>query len=182
MTTDKTLSTFPVILIVLFSSISLLGCAGRAQAVTLTSVGDGKVMVKIPAGAFQMGLSVEQATNLARQADLGRNVWKDESPQSSLSLPDFYIDQTPVTNAEYKRFLDAHADRSVPYVDDILLRGYNWDKATRAFPEHAWRSRRPSGMERCRRLLPMGRQTPAHGSGMGKGGTGHGRQAVAVGQ
>jgi formylglycine-generating enzyme required for sulfatase activity len=44
---------------------------------------DGKEMVFIPGGEFLFGPNKE-----------------------ALTLPDYYIDRTPVTNAEYKRFVD----------------------------------------------------------------------------
>jgi formylglycine-generating enzyme required for sulfatase activity len=51
---------------------------------------DGKEMVLIPSGPFIMG-----------SEEFG-----PETPQSTVVLEDYYIDRYPVTNAEYKRFLD----------------------------------------------------------------------------
>jgi formylglycine-generating enzyme required for sulfatase activity len=52
---------------------------------------DGKTMILIPAGEFIMG----------------SNEFGPEMPQRKVYLPDYYIDQYPVTNAEYKRYMDA---------------------------------------------------------------------------
>jgi formylglycine-generating enzyme required for sulfatase activity len=52
-----------------------------------------------------------------------------------VELPEFWIDQTPVTNAEYKRFLDANPEHPVPFVDADRVRQYNWDRQTRTFPQ-----------------------------------------------
>ncbi len=50
----------------------------------------------VPAGEFLMG-STDQRDN--------------EKPQHSVNLPAFYIAKTPVTNAQYKRFVDAQGHR-----------------------------------------------------------------------
>ena len=50
-------------------------------------------MVLIPAGAFQMG------------SDIGK---ADEKPVNTVYVNAFYIDVYPVTNADYKKFIDAN--------------------------------------------------------------------------
>ena len=50
----------------------------------------------VPAGEFLMGSNDQEG---------------DEKPQHTVNLPDFYIAKTPVTNAEYKRFVDAKNHR-----------------------------------------------------------------------
>jgi formylglycine-generating enzyme required for sulfatase activity len=52
---------------------------------------DGKEMLLIPAGEFIMG----------------SNEFGPEMPQRNVYLPDYYIDKYPVTNADYKRYMDA---------------------------------------------------------------------------
>jgi formylglycine-generating enzyme required for sulfatase activity len=71
----------------------------------------GKTMVRIPAGDFLYG-----------------------ERQERRSLPAFWIDRAPVTNADYQRFLAAHPDYPVPFGDEIWARSYNWDRAARTFP------------------------------------------------
>jgi formylglycine-generating enzyme required for sulfatase activity len=116
-------------------SLSLAFAAGcGATVVTKVNPADGKVMVRVPAGAFQMGTSAAQAADLARQFDLATGLPAEESPQATLSLPEFYMDQTPVTNAEYKKFVDAHPAWPVPRLENSLAASYNWDKAARTFP------------------------------------------------
>lgn len=76
----------------------------------------GKEMVRISAGEFLYG-----------------------EDKQTVHLDEFWIDKTPVTNAEYKRFLDANPGHQVPLVDGILgwLVGeskYKWDKKSRTYP------------------------------------------------
>jgi formylglycine-generating enzyme required for sulfatase activity len=52
---------------------------------------DGKKMVLIPAGEFIMG----------------SEEFEPEMPIRNVYLPDYYIDIYPVTNAEYKKYIDA---------------------------------------------------------------------------
>ena len=67
--------------------------------------------VRVPAGPFLYG--------------------EDKKP---LELPEFWIGRYPVTNAQYKRFLDANPAYSVPFYDADWAKPYNWDKKTRAYP------------------------------------------------
>ncbi|MCB9422150.1 MAG: SUMF1/EgtB/PvdO family nonheme iron enzyme [Ardenticatenaceae bacterium] len=49
-------------------------------------------------------------------------------------LPEFWIGKTPVTNAVYKRFLDANPKQNVPFVNADWAKPYNWDKIKRTYP------------------------------------------------
>jgi sulfatase modifying factor 1 len=77
----------------------------------------GKVMVLVPAGEFLYG--------------------KDKK---RMFLDEFWIDKTPVTNAEYKRFLDANLHHRVPRAWGGILGlafgegKYQWDKRSRMYP------------------------------------------------
>ncbi len=81
---------------------------------------DGKRMILIPAGWFWMGSPEWEGT-------------ADEQPQHRVYLDAFNISETPVTNAEYKRFVDA-TGHAVPYREDAWAKPYNWDQVSRAFP------------------------------------------------
>ncbi len=54
-------------------------------------------MVLIPAGEFQMGSNDKDASD-------------DEQPVHTVYLDAFYMDKNPVTNAEFKKFLNANPD------------------------------------------------------------------------
>jgi formylglycine-generating enzyme required for sulfatase activity len=74
----------------------------------------GKEMVRVPAGKFLFG-----------------------EAKRELELPEFWIDRTPVTNAEYKRFLDANPEYPVPFTTEVWAQMYNWDQRSRTFPPGA---------------------------------------------
>jgi len=82
---------------------------------------DGKDMVFIPGGTFIMG-SNDGSPN--------------HQPAHEVYVADFYLDRWPVTNAEYKKFVDATGypvpNYNVQWCD---TRGYNWDPETRMYPE-----------------------------------------------
>jgi sulfatase modifying factor 1 len=59
---------------------------------------DGKVMVWVPGGTYRFGASEGD-----RQADL------DEMPPVTVTVKGFWIDRTEVTNAEYRKCVDAGA-------------------------------------------------------------------------
>jgi len=86
-----------------------------AAGETLAYLGDPRdfdEMVEIPAGEFLYG--------------------EEKKP---VYLESFRIGKYPVTNAQYKRFLDANPKHRVPYRDTNWARPYNWDQEKRTYPE-----------------------------------------------
>lgn len=81
---------------------------------------DGKEMVFVAGGTFVMG-SDNDAENVR--------------PAHKVTVAGFYIDRWPVSNAEYKVFVDdtTHPipNYDVPWCDTAA---YNWDKETRMYP------------------------------------------------
>jgi len=98
---------------------------------TTTRSSDGMVMVHVPGGTFQMGSSDAEIDAAFAQCeqDWGsgnceRSWFEDESPQHAVTLDDFWIDRTEVTNAQYALCVaDGVCDRS-SYADD---EDYNGD-------------------------------------------------------
>jgi len=71
-------------------------------------------MILIPAGTFIMG------------RDAGsEDANYDESPQREIYLDAFYIDERPLTNAEYKKFID-DTGYQVPYLGYPWSQKYDW--------------------------------------------------------
>ncbi len=82
---------------------------------------DGKDMVFIPGGTFKMG---------------GNDGNPNYQPEHDVTVASFYLDAWPVTNAEYKKFVD-ETGHPVPHyhVSWVDTEGYNWDPETRMYPE-----------------------------------------------
>ncbi len=68
-------------------------------------------MVRVPAGAFLFGEAMAERHQ-----------------------PEFWIAKTPITNAEYKRFLDDNPEHPVPFKEEAWTQPYNWNRQTRTFP------------------------------------------------
>ncbi len=68
---------------------------------TITRPRDGMVMVYVPGGTFQMG------------SDEGNpDADGDEFPQHSVTLDDFWVDRTEVTNAQFAAFLNEQGNQT----------------------------------------------------------------------
>lgn len=68
-------------------------------------------MVYIPAGEFVMGTSEEEAQKLAERYGVHPSHFLTEAPRRTVDVEAFLIDRFPVTNAQYKRFVDASGHR-----------------------------------------------------------------------
>lgn len=82
---------------------------------------DGAEMVLIPAGEFQMG---------------SKNGNSSEKPVHTVYLDAFYMDKYPVTNALYKKFMEANGYKAPEYginsnfdVPDMPVVGISWEDA-----------------------------------------------------
>ena len=91
----------------------------------------GKEYVFVPGGAFVMGTPPERAESL-NELD-SRDAFSAESPQGEIEVGSFYMARYPVTNAEYKEFVDA-TGRRVPYRNDEMSQPFNWDIDARSYP------------------------------------------------
>lgn len=65
------------------------------------------VFHRIPAVPFRMGTPPADLSDLARAYGGTRESYREESPQSELTLPPYVIAQTPVTNALYAAYVAA---------------------------------------------------------------------------
>jgi iron(II)-dependent oxidoreductase len=87
-------------LVILFLVLTSL-----SQADTSKQIPEG--MALVPAGSFQMGNNNDYYDN-----DF------DEQPRHVVNLPPYYVDVYPVTNQDYKVFVDATGHRSPKYWKD----------------------------------------------------------------
>lgn len=106
----------------------------------------GREFIHVPAGPFLMGSTpvvVDALVEKFGNQYLPREALNAESPQHTVAVDDFYISRYPVTNEEYKLFIDA-TDHALRIQDDEFSQGYNWDGEQRAFP--AGKEKYPVGM------------------------------------
>ena len=88
-----------VLLVCLFLTVF-----GMLLYVGMTAASSPEGMVRIPAGAFEMGSTAAEAGS-------------DEQPVHTVYLNAFYMDRYEVTNAEYKKFIDANPEWQKDRID-----------------------------------------------------------------
>lgn len=96
----------------------------------------GREFIHVPAGPFLMGSKAGVVDDLFAKFGnefLPREALDAELPQHTVSVSDFYISRYPVTNEEYKAFIDA-TNHAIRIQDDEFSRGYNWDVQQRTYP------------------------------------------------
>jgi len=113
-------------------AVATAACGPRVE--TQTNPTDGKVMVRVPAGEFKMGTSDEQVRELVSNNNALASGFTQEKPEAMINVAEFWIDRDLVTNADYKKFMDANPSHGVPDIDLAQLKGWSWDAATRTFP------------------------------------------------
>jgi len=131
-------------------------------------------MVLVPAGEFLMG-----------SADDDRDAEDDEKPQHRVYLPAYALDRTPVTNAQYRRFIEAggvcesrvleRGDRRGTVEGRRVhrlrrLTAYPADLLARYRMEQRSTAGRRRQLVRGAGLRALGRQAAAHGGRVGEGG------------
>jgi formylglycine-generating enzyme required for sulfatase activity len=91
-------------------------------------------MVCVEAGEFLMGTSKAQAAALGQMfPEWSPEPFEREMPQRSVWLDRFFIDRYPVTNAQYRCFVET-TGHPVPFQDELFSRPHNWDRKTKMFP------------------------------------------------
>jgi len=106
--------------------------------------------VTIPAGPAILGSDAaereaayrldEQAYGHSRTREWGW--YDDEQPRQPVDLPTFRITRTPITNAQYQRFVTATGHR-LPDVDTATWRGYRLIHPFERTRRHAWQDSQP---------------------------------------
>lgn len=121
-----------IFVMIVASMVVLAACSAQVQ--TRTNATDGKAMVHVPAGEFQMGTTDAEQKVLVDTLNVQATGFALEKPAHTATVGEFWIDRDPVTNAEYKKFLDANPTNKVPDTDLTQLKGWSWDSTTRSFP------------------------------------------------
>ena len=86
---------------------------------------DGKRMLYVPSGWFTMGTADADVRHLSTRSGDTPGRFSDETPEHRVFLEAFYIDETPVTKAEYHGFLNANPLYAVPP---------GWDRVQCTYP------------------------------------------------
>jgi TolB protein len=86
----------------------------HAAGDTLTRPADGMTMVYVPGGTFPMGSTAAEVDAAISQCKQTRTVcqrafYEYELPQHDVSLESFWLDRTELTNAQYRRCVEAGA-------------------------------------------------------------------------
>ncbi|PDW00193.1 formylglycine-generating enzyme family protein, partial [Candidatus Viridilinea mediisalina] len=90
-------------------------------------------LVKVPAGPFLMGSSA--ADELADS---------DEKPQHTLTLPEYWIGRTEVTNAQFRPFVEGDGYTNIAYWTEA---GWAWRVAEKVSQPRCWEDARFNGDE-----------------------------------
>ena len=112
----------------------------------------GIELVRIPAGPFFYGSDyrvpiaafwgqhgkVAIKKFLFGSADGDPLAHDNEKPKRIIDLPEYWIGLMPVTNAQYKRFLDANPNHRVPLNWDTMSRDYSANKADHPVIQVSW--------------------------------------------
>jgi formylglycine-generating enzyme required for sulfatase activity len=104
-------------------------------------------MIDIAGGTFWMGSDIQQVgalidevrkVTLPTESAWVRDYWikclRSESPSHDCAIGPFLISRYPITNSQYKCFLDANPTYAVPHSDEESAQRFNWDAKSRAFP------------------------------------------------
>ena len=91
---------------------------------TRVRAADGAVMVEVPAGDFLMG-----------SADSDSQADGSEKPQHTVTLDGFWIDHTEVTNAQYRKFMDAGGYNQEQYWTEA---GWAWKQGNNVTQPGCW--------------------------------------------
>ena len=90
---------------------------------TLVSPTDGAEMVLVPRGVFTLGISVEELRRIFDMDERQTPIFATEIPARAIDLEAFYIDRYPVTNYQYRRFVEATGHRR-----PVLLEHEDWGR------------------------------------------------------
>ena len=80
-------------------------------------------------------LKVELPHEVLWVRDYWRQTLESETPQHTCAVGDMQISRYPITNAQYKIFLDDNPSKAVPLAVSERAKPYSWDQALRLYPK-----------------------------------------------
>ncbi|MGC8786224.1 MAG: SUMF1/EgtB/PvdO family nonheme iron enzyme [Anaerolineae bacterium] len=105
----------------------------QRELVAALEDGDTPLAVRLAAGEALAYLGDPRDFDEMIEIPAGEFLYSED--KKPIYLNRFKIGKYPVTNAQYKRFLDANPRYRVPYEDADWARPYNWDREKRTYPE-----------------------------------------------
>lgn len=118
---------------------SVPGSRGQDSRDTTNTVGS---MVLVRGGTIQIGIDASEIQSFEKIFDIHvPELFQDEVPKHLVTLDDFYIDKYPVTNAEFKRFIDASSGWQPGHIPPELdngnyLKHWNTPNVLKAKADH----------------------------------------------
>lgn len=90
---------------------------------TIISPIDGAEMVLVPEGDFIMGITQEDLYKIHLLDEKENPIFATEMPARTINLKSYYIDRYPVTNYQYRKFIEQTGHR-----EPILLKHSDWGR------------------------------------------------------
>ena len=84
---------------------------------------DGAEMVLVPAGEFTMGMEEKEIYQIFLLDNRENPIFATEIPAHRVYLDSYYIDRYPVTNYQYRRFIESTGHR-----EPMLINHPEWGK------------------------------------------------------